>query len=81
MLLSTILHTGTFALGERAMPPLARLLLAIVVLARTCTTGVRAEMPGEWVKLGARVHGGFGSFIPAASATERSGTGSAATTR
>jgi hypothetical protein len=24
----------------------------------------RAETPEEWVKLGARVHGGFGSFIP-----------------
>src|SRR5438552_13495763 len=25
---------------------------------------LRAEMPEEWVKLGARVHGGFGAFIP-----------------
>ena len=25
---------------------------------------VRAETPEEWVKLGARVHGGFGAFIP-----------------
>jgi formylmethanofuran dehydrogenase subunit E len=24
----------------------------------------RAESPEEWVKLGARVHGGFGAFIP-----------------
>lgn len=24
----------------------------------------RAETPDEWVKLGARVHGGFGAFIP-----------------
>jgi formylmethanofuran dehydrogenase subunit E len=24
----------------------------------------RAETPEEWVKLGARVHGGFGSFVP-----------------
>jgi hypothetical protein len=24
----------------------------------------RGETPEEWVKLGARVHGGFGSFIP-----------------
>jgi formylmethanofuran dehydrogenase subunit E len=24
----------------------------------------RAETPEEWVKLGARVHGGFGAFIP-----------------
>ena len=25
---------------------------------------LRAETPEEWVKLGARVHGGFGAFIP-----------------
>jgi hypothetical protein len=25
---------------------------------------VRAETPEEWVKLGARIHGGFGAFIP-----------------
>src|SRR5262249_44928946 len=25
---------------------------------------VHAETPEEWVKLGARVHGGFGAFIP-----------------
>jgi hypothetical protein len=24
----------------------------------------RAETPDEWVALGARVHGGFGAFIP-----------------
>lgn len=28
------------------------------------TDPVRAETPEEWVRLGARVHGGFGSFIP-----------------
>ena len=25
---------------------------------------VRAETPQEWIELGARVHGGFGAFIP-----------------
>ena len=31
----------------------------------TCAgVSARAETPEEWVKLGARVHGGFGSFIP-----------------
>ena len=25
---------------------------------------MRGETPEEWVKLGARVHGGFGAFIP-----------------
>jgi formylmethanofuran dehydrogenase subunit E len=25
----------------------------------------RAETPEEWIKLGARIHGGFGAFIPA----------------
>jgi hypothetical protein len=24
----------------------------------------RAETPQEWIELGARVHGGFGAFIP-----------------
>jgi formylmethanofuran dehydrogenase subunit E len=40
-----------------------RLVLAALI---TLLLGaeVRAETPGEWVKLGARVHGGFGSFIP-----------------
>jgi len=27
-------------------------------------TTVRAETPEEWITLGARVHGGFGAFIP-----------------
>ena len=39
--------------------------LFVVVLVACCSaTGARAETPEEWVKLGARVHGGFGSFIP-----------------
>jgi hypothetical protein len=37
-------------------------LLAIAVAA--WCAAVRAETPEEWVTLGARVHGGFGSFIP-----------------
>jgi formylmethanofuran dehydrogenase subunit E len=37
------------------------LLLLMVLLA---AGAARAETPEEWVKLGARVHGGFGSFIP-----------------
>ena len=28
------------------------------------SVAARAETPDEWVALGARVHGGFGSFIP-----------------
>ena len=28
------------------------------------STSAMAETPEEWVKLGARVHGGFGAFIP-----------------
>jgi hypothetical protein len=38
-------------------------LLPIVLLAGIAGP-VKAETPEEWVKLGARVHGGFGSFIP-----------------
>jgi formylmethanofuran dehydrogenase subunit E len=28
------------------------------------SSAARAETPEEWIKLGARVHGGFGAFIP-----------------
>lgn len=40
----------------------AALALALVASANTAET--RAETPDEWVALGARVHGGFGAFIP-----------------
>jgi hypothetical protein len=39
-------------------------LLAIAIIALAATAGARAETPEEWVALGARVHGAFGSFIP-----------------
>ena len=39
-------------------------LLAIALFACCALTDARAETPEEWVKLGARVHGAFGSFIP-----------------
>ncbi|MBM3528435.1 MAG: thioesterase [Alphaproteobacteria bacterium] len=38
------------------------MLFAIAVAAGASTAS--AETPEEWVKLGARVHGGFGAFIP-----------------
>lgn len=38
-------------------------ILATLLLASTFASA-RAETPEEWVRLGARVHGGFGSFIP-----------------
>jgi formylmethanofuran dehydrogenase subunit E len=38
-------------------------LLPLLLVACGITT-LRAETPEEWVKLGARVHGGFGAFIP-----------------
>lgn len=38
-------------------------LLAAALVA-CCTGSGRAETPEEWIKLGARVHGAFGSFIP-----------------
>jgi formylmethanofuran dehydrogenase subunit E len=44
------------------MTNLVRSILAALVLC--CATTAHAETPEEWVKLGARVHGGFGSFIP-----------------
>jgi formylmethanofuran dehydrogenase subunit E len=39
-------------------------LLAAALIACCANASVRAETPEEWVKLGARVHGAFGSFIP-----------------
>jgi hypothetical protein len=41
-----------------------RLILVSASLACLDLPSARAETPEEWVKLGARVHGGFGSFIP-----------------
>jgi hypothetical protein len=40
------------------------LLCAIVLAMPIAAASARAETPEEWVKLGARVHGGFGAFIP-----------------
>jgi formylmethanofuran dehydrogenase subunit E len=40
-----------------------RLLLPLVLLT-SVPMAARAETPEEWVALGARVHGGFGAFIP-----------------
>ena len=39
-------------------------LSALIVFLSALTTNVRAETPDEWITLGARVHGGFGAFIP-----------------
>jgi hypothetical protein len=39
-------------------------VLALLAVGGAAATSVRAETPEEWVQLGARVHGGFGSFIP-----------------
>ena len=38
--------------------------VVVLLLLTFSATAVRAETPEDWVKLGARVHGGFGSFIP-----------------
>jgi formylmethanofuran dehydrogenase subunit E len=42
--------------------------LLLSVLAGLCVvwlpSAVAAETPEEWIKLGTRVHGGFGAFIP-----------------
>jgi hypothetical protein len=43
------------------MPTKRAIVLAVILAA---ISAARAETPEEWVKLGARVHGGFGSFIP-----------------
>ena len=36
----------------------------VAVLMFACPLAANAETPDEWVTLGARVHGGFGAFIP-----------------
>lgn len=62
-------HTSDF--GHRSGEPLfgdimfaMRAVLLAAVLASGAAQGACAETPEEWVKLGARVHGAFGSFIP-----------------
>src|SRR5579864_8216976 len=42
----------------------AKACLLATALVLCCTVNARAETPEEWVALGARVHGAFGSFIP-----------------
>ena len=42
----------------------ARTCLLAAALVVCCTVSGRAETPEEWVKLGARVHGAFGSYVP-----------------
>ena len=39
-------------------------LLSLLLVVGYGIGSLRAETPAEWVKLGARVHGGFGPFIP-----------------
>jgi hypothetical protein len=62
MMLSRILHIRTKALGS-AMTNILRIILVVLAISGGATA-LRAETPEEWVKLGARVHGGLGSFIP-----------------
>ena len=55
------LSIGQFRfIGTAGLSRLAALALALIL-----TDGVsHAETPEEWIALGSRVHGGFGSFIP-----------------
>jgi formylmethanofuran dehydrogenase subunit E len=41
-----------------------KIYLFAVLPALCANASARAETPDEWIKLGARVHGAFGSFIP-----------------
>jgi hypothetical protein len=41
-----------------------RRVVAFAVIAMALVGPARAETPEQWIALGARVHGGFGSFIP-----------------
>ena len=38
---------------------------AVLVAVSAVSGAGRAETPEQWIELGARVHGGFGAFIPA----------------
>jgi hypothetical protein len=38
--------------------------VCLLALALTLPVAASAETPEEWITLGTRVHGGFGSFIP-----------------
>ena len=40
------------------------MIFAMLAIFSGVTTTVGAETPEEWITLGARVHGGFGAFIP-----------------
>ena len=42
-----------------------KICLAVLALAGVMLAPARAESPDDWIKLGPRVHGGFGAFIPA----------------
>jgi formylmethanofuran dehydrogenase subunit E len=48
------------------MPGRRQIWLAILILAASAlyASAGRTETTEEWIKLGARVHGGFGAFIP-----------------
>jgi len=59
MMSSFRVHTETLT-----MTFLLRIAVLPMLLACAATSITRAETPEEWVRLGARVHGGFGAFIP-----------------
>ncbi len=45
----------------RALPAALAVVAAVATLAPSVA---HSETPEEWIKLGARVHGAFGAFIP-----------------
>ena len=40
------------------------IVAAVLALAVVWPASARAETPAEWIALGTRIHGAFGSFIP-----------------
>jgi formylmethanofuran dehydrogenase subunit E len=42
----------------------SRITLVVLLAVLLAQTSAHAERPEEWIKLGARVHGAFGAFIP-----------------
>jgi hypothetical protein len=57
-------HAGHFATADRQGRFMKHSLTAVLTATMLFASPLRAETPDEWVKLGARVHGGFGAFIP-----------------
>jgi hypothetical protein len=53
-----------FAAGEGAVIARSGIAGLMVVLLALAAPSARAQTPEDWIKLGTRIHGGFGPLIP-----------------